>query len=269
MRPRAETATDAVLAEVSDAAPVEATARKQRPEATPEAVAAPEMVEVWRPGGRSEERRPRHDRNRPRHQNRPQDGAQPVAATGEAAGEAAKGERHRRGRRDRNNEFRKPRTDAPPAEGVVAAAPAEGAPAPAREDRGNRPPRERFAGKGRDGDKGRDNDRPRGDRPDDKGDKGKFGGRDKGGGRDRDKGGFGGKGGRDSGPSHRQWATSAAPRERDRPADPNSPFAKLAALKEQLTAGRKALELEAAEDPGLPTLGPLRCVLVSLGAPAS
>ena len=29
------------------------------------------------------------------------------------------------------------------------------------------------------------------------------------------------------------------PRERDRPIDPNSPFAKLAALKEQLTAARK------------------------------
>ncbi|MFZ2156185.1 MAG: hypothetical protein WAV72_08710, partial [Bradyrhizobium sp.] len=104
-------------------------------------------------------------------------------------------------------------------------------PAP-RDDRGGRPPRERFEGKDRDKgrDKGRDRDQGR--------DKGKFGGgRDKGprdkGGRDRD------KGGRDSGPSHRQWATSAAPRERDRPADPNSPFAKLAALKEQLTAGRK------------------------------
>ena len=48
----------------------------------------------------------------------------------------------------------------------------------------------------------------------------------------------GGRDKRDSGPSHRQWATSAAPRERDRPVDPNSPFAKLAALKEQL-AGRK------------------------------
>ena len=55
-----------------------------------------------------------------------------------------------------------------------------------------------------------------------------FGGRDKGG---RDK--------RDSGPSHRQYATSAAPRERDRPIDPNSPFAKLAALKEQLAGNRK------------------------------
>ena len=88
-------------------------------------------------------------------------------------------------------------------------------------------PRERFQGKGRDNDKGRDNK-----------DRGKFGGgRDKGGrdkgGRDRD------KGGRDGGPSHRQYATSAAPRERDRPVDPNSPFAKLAALKEQLAANRK------------------------------
>ncbi|MGA7999219.1 MAG: hypothetical protein WCA28_30515, partial [Bradyrhizobium sp.] len=86
------------------------------------------------------------------------------------------------------------------------------------------PPRERFQGrdKGRDNDKGRDRDK----------DRGKFGGgRDKGG-RDRDKG-------RDGGPSHRQYATSAAPRERDRPVDPNSPFAKLAALKEQLAANRK------------------------------
>ncbi len=115
---------------------------------------------------------------------------------------------------------------------------AEGAPArEPREDKGGRPPRERFQGKGNDnrGNKdNRDNDRP----------KGKFeggGGRDKGG-RDRDKGGRD-KGDRDGrsggGPSHRQYATSASPRERDRPVDPNSPFAKLAALKEQLTANRK------------------------------
>jgi ATP-dependent RNA helicase SUPV3L1/SUV3 len=99
-----------------------------------------------------------------------------------------------------------------------------------REDRAPSP-RERF--QGRDRDKGRDNDKGR-DR--DK-DRGKFGGgRDKGG---RDKGGRDRDKGRDSGPSHRQYATSAAPRERDRPADPNSPFAKLAALKEQLAANRK------------------------------
>ncbi|MES2473454.1 MAG: helicase, partial [Pseudomonadota bacterium] len=132
----------------------------------------------------------------------------------------------------------------PPADGVAPAVAADGAPtSPPREDRGGRPPRERFQGKGRDNDRqgkfeGKSEGKPGGkpqDRP-----PGKFGGgrdRDKGGG--RDKGGFGGKGGRDSGPSHRQWATSAAPRERDRPVDPNSPFAKLAALKEQLAANRK------------------------------
>jgi ATP-dependent RNA helicase SUPV3L1/SUV3 len=201
--------------------------------ATPEVATEPEMVEVWRPGGRSEERRPRHghDRNRHRPQNNqsaPQDGAQPAAAAAGDATEAdgAKRERHGRHRRDRNNEFRKLRADAP----AGAAAPAaDGAPVvrEGRDDKGQghgqgRPPRERFEGKGRDRDRG-DN-------------KGKFGGgRDKGG-RDRDnKGGRGDKGG----PSHRQFATTAPPRERDRPIDPNSPFAKLAALKEQLTAGRK------------------------------
>ena len=121
---------------------------------------------------------------------------------------------------------------------MTPAVAADGAPAsPPREDRGGRPPRERFQGKGRDNDRPQQG-KPQG-RPQDK-PAGKFGGgrdRDKGGG--RDKGGFGGKGGRDSGPSHRQWATSAAPRERDRPVDPNSPFAKLAALKEQLAANRK------------------------------
>ena len=182
--------------------------------AAPDAAAAPEMVEVWRPGGRSEERRPRHDRNR----HRPAEGVPAAAAPGEA-GEGAKHERHRRGRRDRPD-FRKPRSDAP-AEGVVAT-PAEGAPVrEAREDRAAHQPRERFHGKGRD--KGPERD------------KGKFGGgRDKGG---RDKGGRDKR--PDGGPSHRQYASSASPRERDRPIDPNSPFAKLAALKEQLTANRK------------------------------
>lgn len=238
----AETATEAVAAD--DAAAADATAPAPEatvtPEAaaTPEVAAAPEMVEVWRPGGRSEERRPRHDRNRQRHHERPSQAGEPASAVAGEAGEAAKGERHRRGRRDRN-EFRKPRTDAPPAEGATAAA-AEGAPAiPPREDRGPRPPRERFAGKGRDGDRSEGRPQDRQGKPQDRS-QGKFGGgRDKGGRDGRDKGGFGGKGGRESGPSHRQFATTAVPRERDRPADPNSPFAKLAALKEQLAANRK------------------------------
>jgi len=224
----AEATAEAVAA--GDAAPVEAgDAAAATPDAVdavaaapdavvaaPDAIAVAELIEVWRPGGRSEERRPRHDRNRHRHQDRAVEGTVPAAAaaaseTGEA-GEGAKRERHRRGRRDRGNEFRKPHTDAPT---EAATAATDGAPArEPREDKG-RPPRERFEGKGRD--------------------KGKFGGgRDKGG---RDKGGRDKR--PDSGPSHRQFATSAPPRERERPIDPNSPFAKLAALKEQLTANRK------------------------------
>jgi ATP-dependent RNA helicase SUPV3L1/SUV3 len=217
--PQQEAAVDAT-------APEEAPADASVVEAAPAVVAVPELVEVWRPGGRSDERRPRHDRNRPRHHDRPQvrpevrpevrpqEGAQPVAAEGEA-GEGAKRERHGRPRRERNKDFRKPRSDAP-AETASTVVVAEGAPPAPREDKG-RPPRERFQGK--------DRGKPRDGR-----DKGKFAGKPKG---DRD-------GGRSSGgPSHRQYATSAPPRERERPIDPNSPFAKLAALKEQLTAGRK------------------------------
>jgi ATP-dependent RNA helicase SUPV3L1/SUV3 len=205
---------------VSEAAASEASAAPDA--AAPE----PELVEVWRPGGRSEERRPRqHDRNRHRHQERSTQSEQPAAAVGEG-GEAAKGERQRRGRRHRD--FKIPHPDAPA--GAVAANPVEGA--PAREERAQQP-RERFQGKGRseDGNKGKfRGERDNGGR--DKGGRDNRGGRDKGG-RDRD------KGGRDNGPSHRQYATSASPRERDRPIDPNSPFAKLAALKEQLAGNRK------------------------------
>jgi ATP-dependent RNA helicase SUPV3L1/SUV3 len=211
-QPAAEATSETVAAD--DVAAVDAGA----PVATPEIVAAPELLEVWRPGGRSEERRPRHDRHRHRHHDRPKEGETPAAAAAGEAGEVAKHERHRRGRRDRNHEFRKPGTEAP----AEAAPAADGA--PVREPReGKGPPRERF--RGRDKDKGRDADQQRS----------KFaGGRDKGG---RDKGGRDKR--PDSGPSHRQYATSASPRERERPIDPNSPFAKLAALKEQLTANRK------------------------------
>ncbi|MDB5500909.1 MAG: helicase-like [Tardiphaga sp.] len=214
----AETSAEAVVAGSAPdaAAPVEA--------------AAPELVEVWRPGGRAEERRPpRHDRNR--HQRNQNASATAQPAEGEAPADGAKrertGDRPNQGRRDRgNNEFRRPRSDAPVAN---AGAPAEGQPnrGPRDNDNKGRPPRERFGGKP--GDKG-PGDKSFGDRG-----KGKF----KGG--DRDKGGRDGRpdrGDRNSGGATRPYATSAAPRERDRPIDPNSPFAKLAALKEQL-AGRK------------------------------
>src|SRR6266478_2628231 len=208
----AETATETVAA--GDVAAADAGAA---PATAPDAIAVPEMVDVWRPGGRSEECRPRHDRSRHRHhghQDRPQEGVQPAAAAAEAT-DGAKRERHGRGRRDRGNDFRKPRSDAPV---EAAAAPAEGAPVREPPDDKGRPSRERFAGKGREADKY----------------KGKSGGGRDHGGRDK-----GGRDKREGGPSHRQFATTAPPRERERPVDPNSPFAKLAALKEQLTANRK------------------------------
>ncbi len=228
-----ETAAETAAAG-SEVAPAETPATEAAaPATTPEAAAEPQLVEVWRPGGRSEERRPRHDRHRHRHQQAPQEGAREGAGAGAgaqagAAGETSEGdkrERHRHGRRDRNKEFRKPREGAP-AE-AAAPAPADAAPAPARERREDKDrPRERFEGKGRDRDN-RDKERRRDN---------KFGGDRKGDRGDRDRGG---RDKRDGGPSHRPFATSAAPRERDRAADPNSPFAKLAALKEQLTANRK------------------------------
>ncbi|MCW2223687.1 ATP-dependent RNA helicase SUPV3L1/SUV3 [Bradyrhizobium japonicum] len=204
----AEAAATEAAASADAAAPVEAAA----------APAEPELVEVWRPGGRHEDRKPRHERHRhQRHHNqRPQAGVEAGAAPAE--GEAAqsadgekRNERHRHGghRRDGARDFRKPREGG-----------AEGAPRQEGRDDRNR----RFEGKDRDN---KDRDR----------NKGKFGGdRDKGRdnrGRDRDKGRD-----RQGGPSLRPYASSANPRERDRPADPNSPFAKLAALKEQLS-GRK------------------------------
>lgn len=201
------TSADAVAETASTETVVEeaATADATSIEAAAAEVAAPAMVEVWRPGGRSEERRPRHDRHRHRQPNRPQQGAQGAPAEGEAV-EGDKRQRHGHGRRDRSFDFKRPNRPA----GEASAAP-EGMQGE------NRPPRER--GHGKDSRK-------------------EFS-------KGRDKGKFQGKGGRDrrpegGGPSHRPFASSAPrERERDRPADPNSPFAKLAALKEQLAANRK------------------------------
>ncbi|MFL6809540.1 MAG: helicase-related protein [Bradyrhizobium canariense] len=208
----AEAAAAEAAASADAAAPVEAAA-------TP---AEPELIEVWRPAGRHDDRKPRHERHRNQRHHQPRPQAAAEAGTAPAEGEAKpaadgekRGERHRHGGghrrdsgRDGGRDFRKPREGG-----------AEAAPRPEGRDDKNR----RFEGKNG-GNKDRDN-------------KGKFGGdRDKGRdnrGRDRDKGRD-----RQGGPSLRPYASSATPRERDRPVDPNSPFAKLAALKEQLS-GRK------------------------------
>jgi ATP-dependent RNA helicase SUPV3L1/SUV3 len=167
------------------------------------APAEPELVEVWRPGGRSDERRSQQQRRPAQwqrgHQSRgdgaaksagaPADGAStPAAEEGaEATAEASaapekKGGQHRRPR----GEFRRD-----------------------REDGGERRPREHRAGSERPDHQG---DRPgRGERPNL------------------------GKGRSD----HKDRRDFAPHREREKQADPNSPFAKLAALKAQLEAAAK------------------------------
>jgi ATP-dependent RNA helicase SUPV3L1/SUV3 len=206
--------TTAAEAPVGEAASAEATTAEagaaeavatETAAVAPEAAVEPALVEVWRPGGRHEERRPRHERGG-RHRHRDQrKGDTAQAAPGDAAAPAAEGEKsgEHRGRRDRHRDFRKPR------EGGEGA-PREGK----REERG-----ERFEGKGKDRDERRDKFERK-----DRGERGERG-------RDRDKGRD--RRDRESGPSHRQYATSASPRDRGA-TDPNSPFAKLAALKEQL-----------------------------------
>jgi ATP-dependent RNA helicase SUPV3L1/SUV3 len=186
------TASEANKNETATSEATEVGAEQPAAEAAP---AEPELVEVWRPGGRSDERRPRHH-HRHRGANRGRDAAQGAPAQeGEAAApDGAERERHGRPRRNRGNDNRRPDREA--GEGAQARGP--------RENRGDRPQRERFKG-------------PKG--------KGKFEGK----GRDNR---------REGGAALRTFASSA-PRERDRAADPNSPFAKLAALKDQLATTRK------------------------------
>jgi ATP-dependent RNA helicase SUPV3L1/SUV3 len=233
--PVAQVSTEPTMQAAGEPASVEGAGASQAPaaqagEAVAAAPAEPVLVEVWRPGGRSDERRAQHHgRNRRRRHERFAQAAQPSATGGATAGEHGEGprrERHRHGRRD-HQDFRKPRAGAPADAAGNNASPAR----ELRDDKGGRP-RERVESKGRSED--RNKGKFRGDR--DNGGR-ESGGRESGGrerGRDkreRDKS-------RESGPSHRQYATSASPRDRDRAIDPNSPFAKLAALKEQL-ASRK------------------------------
>jgi ATP-dependent RNA helicase SUPV3L1/SUV3 len=224
--PTIEVPSETVATEATSEAAAEAPVTADAPPAEPQ------LIEVWRPGGRSDDRRPRHERHRGRHHGPRKEGEQ--AAAGEGATGEKREQRHRHGRRGDRKDFRKP--EGAPAQAATASA--EGATAPAaegtaapteqrrHEPRGDR--RERFEGKGKDRDRDRDRDNKRekfsdrqGNRRDDR-DRGRDKGRDK---RDRE-----------SGPALRHYASSGG--QRDRAADPNSPFAKLAALKDQL-AGRK------------------------------
>ena len=187
-----------VVAEGADATAAAADASVAASE--PAAAAAPELVEVWRPGGRFEDRRPRHERHRHHRHHAPAEAhvnANDATAAGEERAEGARKE-HRR-RRRRHGDRPRPDAGAPaPSEGAseaaIAAAPEEGASAETLDKRRDR------------------NEGRRGERQD----------------RHRDK------------RSHQRRERDFAPRPpRERPIDPNSPFAKLAALKEQLESSAK------------------------------
>jgi ATP-dependent RNA helicase SUPV3L1/SUV3 len=217
-----EPAPEPVPADLLSALP----ATEAEPEAEPEAAAAeaaapsapaePELIEVWRP-------------------HRHQGGRRPEPARG--AREGAPGERQPGGRRgDRPN--RGPRPGAPRREGGDAPVPAQAAsgdgatpsPRPEREprrdergrqgQRGPRPDGQRSEGQRAEG--GGRPEQGRGPRPDFKRD-----GRPGGGGPRRDD-----RGGE-------RFQQPPRPRPADREPDPDSPFAKLAALKAQLE-GRKS-----------------------------
>ncbi len=224
--PAGDVAVDAVPATEATAAEVSSGEANSTETTAVEAVPSePVLVEVWRPAGRSDDRRPRHDRNRHRNQDAAGEGTPPKE------GEAANGAPRERHGRNRHNDHRRPRSDAPaPAEatseGAQAAAPSENQ--GERRARDHKRGQGKFEGRFERKFEGRPGGNAEG-KPSDSRHGGKFEG----------KRGGGPKGGRDGrkeggGAALRTFATSASPRDRDRPADPNSPFAKLAALKEQL-----------------------------------
>ena len=193
--------SDAVSSEApgsADAAAPDAAAPETAAAPAAEAAAAPELIEVWRPGGRHEDRKPRHERPRHRRHGHTQ--------AGEADAQAAEGEPARNEhRRDRGKDFhRRRRHESGKGEAGATAQASGGEASPSAADGGEarqREDRRRFQGKGK-------------GRPDGKGDR-----------REQRQGGG-------------DRASGQRP-QRERPIDPNSPFAKLAALKEQLESSAK------------------------------
>jgi ATP-dependent RNA helicase SUPV3L1/SUV3 len=183
----------------------------------PEAAAEPELVEVWRPGGRSEERRgPRRPTRRPhRGADRPAEASEGVgtpnaeqpAVAAEAGTEADKPHRRRHHRRGPPGQFGRDRGDRAEArQQSEGRAESHGEARP--ESRGERRHGDRAPAFAKDRQDQRHEDR-----------------------RDRDQ--------RRRDDRHDQKDRREPRREREKQPDPNSPFAKLAALKAQLEANAK------------------------------
>jgi ATP-dependent RNA helicase SUPV3L1/SUV3 len=214
----AEAPADAEAATASESAPAPADAAPGIAiAATAPATAEPELIEVWRPGRPPGERRPREGARRVRR-HRDRQGAKPdgqmtvdttaiaapaeqaAGAPAEAAVPAAAPEGERRERRGRPRHRRREE-----AEDKSREAPAE---RPDRRERRDR--QDRAGGEERAERRDRPGRPPRRDR-------------------DRDR--------RDDNRPSRTWSSDQQPRGKD--PDPNSPFAKLLALKEQLEANKE------------------------------
>ncbi|MEA2979123.1 MAG: ATP-dependent helicase, partial [Alphaproteobacteria bacterium] len=241
--PPAEPATPSPAAEAapSETAPIEAAASGAAPDADSSvpapaeaAPAEPAMIEVWRPGRPPGERRPREGERPGRRRRHERAGAKPeVQPAGEAPGVAAvegqavaadsaqlsegeRKERHGRPRHRRRDRGERKDGGDKGVEGTAAEANpgaeqrADRQGQPERQDRQKRPERrdrpERKEGSSRP---------PRRDRD-----------------RDRD------RGGRDDNRPSRIWSSDQQSRGNKEP-DPNSPFAKLLALKEQLEGNKE------------------------------
>jgi ATP-dependent RNA helicase SUPV3L1/SUV3 len=216
-----EAAIDAAAVVATEPDPAPASADAAVPQAdVATSPAEPELVEVWRagrpPGERNDRRPPRRQQHaKPQGQTQGQTQGE---GTETPAGEGEQQPRHRR-RRHGGRPNQQPPAVAASADG---AAPAEAAPPQGDQ----RPRHERF---GR-----RDGKRPEGGkRPDFKREGGQRDGAPREGGKR-----FEGRDNRNKRPDNNR---EFPPRreQRDRPMDPNSPFAKLAALKEQLEGNKK------------------------------
>jgi ATP-dependent RNA helicase SUPV3L1/SUV3 len=188
----------------------------EAPTSAAEAPGAPELVEVWRPGGRSEERRgPRRPARRAhRTSDRPAqvaDGVATPAAAADApavtaeAGTEPEKPHHRRRRRGPPGEFRRDRGDQPEARDQGERRP---------ESRGERRPGDRPPAFAKDHRRDRGQDHRQDHRRDHRHDQ-----------KDRH--------------DYKDHGEPPQRREREKQPDPNSPFAKLAALKAQLEANAK------------------------------
>ena len=223
--PTAESVADAPAASATESAaatpePVAADATAAPAEAAPAVPAGPEMIEVWRPGRPPGERRPRDGerRGRRRHERPAQQAdtkpageavaaAEPSAVASVEATPSAQPEQERRQRRGRPRHRRREGGEQAREGGEPRAA------QPERQERQARPERPERRDRSERPDRPERRDRPpRRDRD-----------------RDRDR--------RDDNRPSRTWSSSQQPRGKE--PDPNSPFAKLLALKEQLESNKE------------------------------